>query len=363
MMNALPTRRYCAILLPLTTLLALSVSTSTACAQATVATPAIVSQAETPPTSKRFSLDIREASLHQALQALFAGRLQYSIAEDVPDKKVTLKVLDQPIDAVLPLLLKQASTSEKRLTYSIEKGVYNVRVVPVSSIPSRWVKITLRFVAPSVVLPSLQQSFHDAVNIIAHDADGALLIQAPEDKIPVAQQIIALLDVAPKNLVLRAEVVMVASDSAEVDVKPGASRNVLLATVLRTVSGQETDGEDKITGAPAQTARLGLVATATRLGDGDYEVRTRWDVALPLTSASIGAGPRLSTSAGAKPTLSKPAGAETPVRLEKRLSNASRFRPGDTNVVGGIVLSQYGLKGQILFFVTLTEVQDTPPKP
>jgi hypothetical protein len=242
------------------------------------------------------------------------------------------------METALRLLLSQGSTPTRRLTWTREGGVYHVRVVKVgaeSGAPNQWLKVVLQNTRVRDLLPRLRESLPDATNLIAHDADNAILIEAPADKMSAAREIVAMLDVAPRNVVLKAEVVMVANGGADAaTVKPGANRNVLLATVLRTVSGQTTDGEDKITGAPSQSARLGLTATATRLGDGNYEVQTRWDVSLPLTVARSGT-----------------------------LSNTSRFRPGDTNIVGGIVLSQYGLKGQILFFVTLTEVTDTPPKP
>jgi hypothetical protein len=370
MMNASPTRKYCAALLPLAALLALCVSAPLAHAQTA---PPTSPSTGAPPAPKLFTLDIRAARLRDALEVLFEqGKIQFSIEEDIPDKTVTLRVKDQPIDDVLPLMLKQASTPEKRLTYTIERGVYNVRVAPSSRVPLQWIKIVLKNTRPSVIMPRVRESFPDASSIISHDADSALLIEAPGDKMRAVEEIVKMLDVAPRNVILKAEVVMVTDGSTDAAAKPRADRNVLLATVLRTASGQETDGEDKITGTPSQTARLGLVATATRLGDGNYEVQTRWDVSLPLMTASASAPvARLQSYAStAKPGASRQNKAsgtatrtESLVRLEKRLSNTSRFRSGDTNVVGGIVLSQYGLKGQILFFVTLTEVQDTPSKP
>jgi hypothetical protein len=91
-------------------------------------------QAPTPPAGPKegpvlladlkFSLDLRDASLRDALKQFFdSAKVDYAIDPTV-NGFVTLKVTDQPFDTVLKLLLRSSS---QPLTYAKDSGVYMVK--------------------------------------------------------------------------------------------------------------------------------------------------------------------------------------------------------------------------------------------
>lgn len=319
------------------------------CAKAQEPKPTPAPPAKAAPTPV-FSLDLRSTRLRQALETLFNNaQAQYTLAEDLPDTPVTLVVRDQPLDAALRLLLQQAGGTQ-RVTYVKEAGVYRIQTKPADTVPNssmNWEPLPLINVRPQDIEQRLQSAFPQNT-ILAVENSSSLLIHATTEELIDIRSMVRHLDIAPHNVLLKVEVVQVYSDGALKAAQGKSSktatgpRSVLLSTVLRMTSGQEATGEDKLQGTPAQAARLQLTATPTRLGDSTYELKTRWQVSLPLSAAKTG-------SNGKEQTL---------IRLEKMLTNTTHLRPGDTNVVGGVILSQYDLKGEILFFVTLTEVAD-----
>ncbi len=314
--------------------------------------------AEKATSSPLISMELKQTRLRQALESLFSNaRAQFSLAEDVPDTPVTLSLRDQPLDSALRILLQQGSNTRQRLTYSREAGVYQIKAIPVSAEPLQLEMIRLMLIRPSDVQERLKTAFPE-VEFVAAGPSPNLLVRAPADQIAALRQMVALLDEAPHTVVLKAEVVLVSSEGTSTARKAStgftkggvsaSSRSALLATTLQTTSGQEATSEDRILGSPAQSAKLHWNATPTLLGDGGYELHTSWEVSLSLSAGSMGKA--IGNNTGL-------------VRLEKRLSNVSRIRPGETVVVGGVILSQYGLKGEILFFVTLTDVPQAPGKP
>ena len=42
------------------------------------------------------------------------------------------------------------------------------------------------------------------------------------------------------------------------------------------------------------------------------------------------------------------------LRLDKEIDTIKRLKPGDTMIIGGTTLDQFGMKGQILIFLTVT---------
>ncbi len=313
-----------------------------------------------PASPVRVSLTLNETSLLQALKSLFAAaNAQYNVnVGDLPNKPITLTIRDQPLDNALRLLLQQGNVEGRRLTYTIESGVYRIKnVAPVytggggfggglggggfggfATGSVRTERIVLLNVRPSDVMSRLQTAFPNSLLILPGTDASSLLVRGYEQQNQEVREMVSLLDTAPKTVVLKAEVVMVTDGGAKAG---GKARSALLSTNLKTLSGQETTGDEKIMGTPTQSAKLQLNATPFLLGDSTFQVDTRWDVSLPLptgkTNASGGKGAGL-------------------VRLEKRLTTTTRLKNGETALVGGVVLSQYGLKGEVLFFVTLNVV-------
>jgi hypothetical protein len=352
MLNALSSRKnFLARISPLALLLAMPLSASAQQPQANP--PSTKTNASTP----LVSMELKGAPLRNAVETLFENaKAQYTIEDGIPDTPIRLNIRDQPLDTALNLLLQQGKGDTWRLTYTKEAGVYHVKMLPVykngfgglgSGAPASWEQIQLTNIRPQEAQDRLKMYFPDLVMLTTGSGSPSLLVQGDRERVSALRLATNLMDVAPRNVVLKVEIVQVSSSGtlAAAGTRPpktDPSRSALLATVLRTTSGQETTGEDKVMGTPAQSARLQLTATPTMLGDGSYELNTRWVVSLPLSTGKAGANGK----------------GEGLVRLEKTLSNVSRIRSGGTTVIGGVVLSQYGLKGEILFFVTLTEVTD-----
>lgn len=286
-----------------------------------------------------FTLDVKSASLRPTLETLFTqAKVNYLISEDVPDAKITLRTKDITLSQMLSLILREGSKGGKRLTYTVESGVYSVRVVPEAKSPLVLDKLPLTYRRPGEMIPSIEGRFPQA-DIVDAQSDNALLIRADVETLNAIREMVRILDVKPREFIVKAEVVMVAENAKK---EKGAA---LVSTIVRATTGKEAEGEDKVTGTPAQTSSLSLRVKVYPLGDGTFEVDNQWTMSLPLNIAASG---------------NKPA---TLVRLEKRSSGTSRVKPGETNVVGGVVLKQYGLSGEILLFLTLSPTDEAPAKP
>lgn len=282
------------------------------------------------------TLDVANVELRTVLKLVFDyARAEYSVDTDVPDVKVNLRVKDQSLETVLGIILQQGKSQGKRLTYAKEGSIYRIRVVPESVEPSVLRSIPIQNVQAETLISQIQTLVPDAL-FLTNKTTNSLLIRGTEDTIMQAVNIIRVLDVVPKAFILKAEVVMVLADK-------GKGKNTLLSTILRSQAGQEAEGEDKISSSPSQSSRLLLNAKAMPMGDGTYEVTTRWNVVLPLHASQVEANSKK----------------ESLIQLEKRVTNTTRVKPGQTNVIGGVILSQYNLKGEILFFLTLTEADES----
>jgi type II secretory pathway component GspD/PulD (secretin) len=294
----------------------------------------------TPPAGKTISLELSDVLLPNALKMIFtnAGK-EYAIGADVPDSRITMKIVNLPFETALAAVLRTGSSTGLRLSYTVEGGIYRIRAAPETSNATSIMRTVLSNVPVESVVAQLQYLSPEAT-ILADPRSNGLVISGTKRDVDVIDYGIQMMDVIPKNLALKAEVVLVLAGKGK------ENRNPLLSTVMRSQAGQEAEGEDKISVTPTQLSKLVLRAKALPLGNGTYEVTTRWDVTLPLSANQVSANDK-------KPSR---------VLIEKRVTNITRFTPGQTNVVGSIVLNQYGLKGEILFFLTVEEVEEGKKK-
>jgi hypothetical protein len=287
-----------------------------------------------------FTLDLRDAPFHDTLRQVFASaKLECVIADDVPDGTITIQVTNVPFSQLLPLLLKEGGKNGKPLTYVIESKVYVIRarkINPPPSLPVETIPVVYRRADELVTI--LATRFPDVI-FLPPTSENTILLRGEITSVTAVREAVRLLDVKPREFVIKAEVAMVAENGKK------DKGSALLNTILRTTAGKEAESGDTISGTPAQTAKLTLRARVHPLGDGTFEVENVWELSLPLTIPA---------------TANKPAGL---ARLEKRSSGTVRLRAGDTTVAGGVLLRQYGLDGQVMLFLTVTPVPETSPAP
>ncbi len=315
--------------------------------------------------SKLISISFKDTPIRLALENLFksAGIQNYIIDKGVSGF-ITMTTKDQPFVSVLKMILR---TTTPKLTYTQENNVWIIKpLVPDAESPSNtvkdassWERINLVYRTPQelsgllggimslpytpkpalppvlspdgkqfIASPTNQRSIRPAgIDNIISVGDGSLVVQGDPEDIDELKAIIRLLDVPVPSVECRIEVVSVSAGKKD--------RNILLQTMETGKCGTEIKAASKTVGTAAQSSRLDVTIKATPLGDGEFEVETRWEASLPLPGAQ-------------KDQL---------VRLEKTFSNIRRVKAGETTMFGGIVLKEdqgVGESGQeVLFFLTL----------
>lgn len=292
-------------------------------------------------TPKTVSMEMDGARLRAALDLLFKqSKKEFSLSENIPNTKISLNIVDQPFDSALSLLLREGSTPEWRLTFVKEGSVYRIMAVPNSSPDARIERIPIANVQAETLTQQIQALVPDAL-VLTDAHTNSLLIRGTGDTIQRAEIAARMLDLSPKKLHIKAEVVMTLEGKE-------AGSNLRLVTTLDSLSGKEAEAEETISSTPERTSRLMVRAKPLPVASGAYEVTTRWEVSLPILTTIEGPiGPGGAKQIGMRV-----------VKIEKRMTNTTRIKPGKNAAVGTIQLSQYGLKGQVVFFVTVTEADD-----
>jgi hypothetical protein len=304
---------------------------------------------------RKVSVDLNNVPLREALDAVLRGaKVQYALPVTVPDVRVTLQLSDRPLIYALEQVLKAARGKSPALRIQIEQDSDQpvVRVMEDEDGGENAEAIVpIAFARASDLLRELMSLGIPLFGANALDDANAIRLVGKQADLQRARDMIRLLDIRPKQIALKIEVVHV--DATE---KPG--RSTLLALSATTPNNKPTSTTEKIGGVvppPASgksTSATSPAASSTKadnslrvtasftphvFGDGSIGLQSKVDLSIPLATARKG---------------------ET-LRLEKVLDVYKRVKPGATTAIGGTTLSQYGLKGQVLIFVTAT-IDDSP---
>jgi type II secretory pathway component HofQ len=299
-----------------------------------------VAEAELPP----ISLDLRDTSLRQALETMFNTiNASYKIAPEVAGA-VTVNINDMPFDRALELLLK---TSTIPLICTKENGVYSVRARnPVAaSQPNSSLRLSLELKEATIkdalagIFKQMNKQFSLPPTI-----EGKVTMTIKDQPLDKVVDLIlgsatapytyavknGIYEITPRRLnpATASKTVPITLKTEVVTVSGNGKRSTLLAAISRGNVGTSIRASDNTSGTPSQTSRMSVML-GTVLNGAELDVASQWEVSLPLTGTKGGI-----------------------VRLDKSLFGTIRLKRGETVLVGGTVRNQYGLKDEVLFFLT-----------
>jgi hypothetical protein len=297
------------------------------------------------------SLDLKETPLHRALATLFesSGR-QYSIAADVPNPSITLKVQDMPFQTVLRSLLRLGSETtfiqgagvvRREPTYHLDNGLYQIelrrgeppaepagiggisRATGIGGVPAQEKpqveKVPVHFLRANEAFAYLSQQPQPAgiVSIQPLARDNSLIVRGEPDAIQDVKRLLQLADVPPRPFTVSAGIS-----------GPGLNGVPLaIRSMARTLVGDDvTIEEEAVLGA--QPAHMKVTLQTQLLGDGNLQIASNWDISVPIAGGPKG-----------------------PIRLVKRLSTTTQLRPGEQVSVAEVDLSGWGGKGVLRLWV------------
>jgi type II secretory pathway component GspD/PulD (secretin) len=188
--------------------------------------------------NQQVDLKLDNVDIKAALKSLFQQTgLNYTIENDVKGT-VTANFTGVPFRNALDMLIRSAND---RLTYRVEAGVYRIQLRPEGPAPDpihediRPEKITLYFASgadivqvitakPTPLLPS------GIVSIVSHKDDNSIIATGKADDIRQLKMLIRLLDIAPKQVGIRAELIL------NVTGKSGKGKNTIIDSNGRTAT-------------------------------------------------------------------------------------------------------------------------------
>jgi hypothetical protein len=286
------------------------------------------------PTKTTASLDLKATPLRQALATLFESTgFQHAIAPDVPNPSITMKVHEMPFEQALRAMLRSANASGIPVTYTREGDIYLIRLrppepssePPSGSSPFLGVggisggaspaleKLPLRFLRTQEAFDLLkQQPWPPGLSgIMPLPQDNSLVVRGEPQAIEALQNMVRLIDVAPRSL----------SMSAGISGPGPKGAPLALRSMVRTLVGEAvTIDEQAATGGIP--AHMKVTLKTQLMGDGQLQVASDWDVSVPVAG-----GPR------------------GPIRLVKRLSTTTLLRSGEQASVAEVDLSGWGGSG------------------
>jgi hypothetical protein len=291
------------------------------------------------PSKTTVSLDLKQTPLHQALNTLFeSSGFQYSIAAEVPDPPITLKVHDMPFEQALRAIMRLGTTTtliqgagvvQRPVTYTKEGDLYQIGLRRDSPPPNlaelvggvggqgreaslEWAKIPVNFLRSHEAVAYLtQQAPQGIVSIQPLIRDNSLVVRGEHDAIQNLKQLLEFADVPALPL----------SVSAGIS-GPGLNGTPLaIRSMARSLIGNDVTIDEQAT-TSGQPAHMKVTLRTQLLGTGDLQITSDWDVSVPIAGGSRG-----------------------PIRLVKRLSTTTRIPSGQQVSVAEVDLSGWGGKG------------------
>jgi hypothetical protein len=327
------------------------------------------------------TLDLKQTPLHQAIALLFDQlKLQYTVAPDVYNPPITMKVQDMPFSAALRALLRLASTRDVPITYRKEGDLYQIEnrppepptgpalglggggpggfgggglggagigggfVGPQGGLgggpvaqggfsggiggfggtggivpPLAAVKLPVNYLRPSDAADFLnrQQPLQGILSIQTLAHENALVVRGEPDSIQELKHLLSLADVPSRPLTLTAGISGPGLNGAPIAIRSTA----------RSLIGDDVRiDEEAATGG--QPAHMRVTLRTQLLVDGNLQVFSDWDVSVPIAG-----------------------GAKGPIRLVKRLTTTTLMRPGQQVPVAEVDLSGWGGKGVLRLWV------------
>jgi hypothetical protein len=310
-----------------------------------------------PPPNATVSLDLKQTPLHQALDLLFDQlKLQYSIAADVPDAPITLKVRDMPFPEALRAILRLGRVSAGPpghipdvVTYRKEGDLYQIGMRPpdLSEMPGGGFggfgggglgggpagpgglggappsppvveKIPVNYLQPDEAAGYLsRQGVQNISSIQALTHDNALLVRGDPDSIQELKRLLQLADVPSRPITLSAGISGPGINGAPIAIR--SSARSLVGDTVFLAEQAATAG---------QPAHMKVSLRTQLLGDGNLQVWNDWDVSVPIAG-----------------------GAKGPIRLVKRLTTTTQIRPGEQVPVAEVDLAGWGGKGVLRLWI------------
>jgi type II secretory pathway component HofQ len=294
---------------------------------------------DNPALKKMVSLDFKDAPVRDALEQLFrTTNIQFSIDSRV-NGLVTLKITDQPFQQVLHLLLR---TATEPLKYIKRDGIFVI--LPRFVDPLENDSLITLDIREGEIMRVLKGVFdqYKKNSIISPEVSGKITLSIKEKNMDEALRAIlsassgqytfenrnGVYYVYSKNKPSVVQAIPITLKAEVVTVSDYGKRTTLLAAISRGNTGTVMRASDKTTGPPSQTSRVTVSLDTVMVGN-ELDVTSTWDVSLPLTGTKGGI-----------------------IRLDKSLTSTLRLKPGETIAVGGTIRNQYGLKDEVLFFLT-----------
>lgn len=260
--------------------------------------------------------------------------LPYTIAANVPDPPITMKVQETPFEEALRAMLRLANSSGVPVTYRTAGELYEIGLRRPDPFPQptaggfpppragevQVAKIPINFLRPSEAVTYLTQQPPPPgiLSIQPIARDNALIVRGSPDAIEDLRRLVELVDVRSTPL------------SVSVSISgPGVNGTPLaIRSSARALIGDDvTIAEEAAPGG--QPAHLKVTLKTQLLGNGDLQVASDWDVSVPIA-----------------------AGARGPVRLVKRLSTTTQLHPGEQVPVAEVDLSGWGGKGALRLWIS-----------
>ena len=294
---------------------------------------------------KSVSLTADRADIRATLKQLFtANGLNYTLDEAVSGT-VTTTLKDVPFSTALHTVLRTAKT-ETPLTYYVENNIYSIRprgAEAVEDARQLTTKLNITQASAEQIVKQLKQmpTYRESASLSyqANSVDNSIIIISTEDQLEALRMVLRMLDVQPKHISVKAELVLVAEGNTA-----KARRRVLWAPMVMGVNGQEMVIKTEVRNADLATWSAGMNSLKVKArvnGDNTITLDADWVADLTLHVD----------------------GQQEPIRISHTASGALSARSGETVVLTGAVI-QLGGKApdaELLLFLTPTLLPEKGP--
>jgi type II secretory pathway component GspD/PulD (secretin) len=320
------------------TLLApLSVVTLTSVA---LATPKL---AQAQDADRHISVTMEHADVRFALKQIFSSVGYNYVLDPAVKGTITTSLKEVPFRAALTSVLRNVEQGPA-LTFRVEEGIYNI--VPAAAVEAGGrivtVKMQVNYVsAESMVRELKRQSPLRETTTFTYSAvqqENAVVASGTEDDIRLLKEGIRLLDVQQRQIMLKAELILVVDGKASKE-----KGRVIWSPTIRTFSNQDSEIRTEVKDGGTTTWRSGFnrLKIRPRLnGDNTITMDADWtaDMQLQIDGQAV------------------------PIHLSHSASGAVRCATGETVALAGAILKLGGkpIDGELLLFLTPTIVPDRP---
>jgi type II secretory pathway component GspD/PulD (secretin) len=296
-------------------------------------------RAEKPSSDRTVSLRLERADIRTAIKELFTSQgVSYTLDDSITGT-VTVSLEGVPFGTALNTVLRNASP-EGALTYRVEKGIFNILSEPARKpavdLPPP-VKLQINFLPVEQLVRQLRQMapYKESAELSyqANSADSSLLVTGTPEAVRQLMQGVRLLDVQPRQVMVRAELVLVADSNAG-----KGKKRVIWSPMMRGLNAQEMAVRVESSGAGKGIDLNNLIVTPRINADNSVTLDASWtgDITVRVDAKS------------------------QPLRIQHKASSTVRTPSGSTIVLTGTIVKRSGNEpdAELLLFLTPTIIPE-----